>query len=145
MNTVQDNTVPTKQHRRVVHLQKAAYMAVLSYHSPGPHITLTATKSSALKQTSSRSHLEGSNMQRHPAPSPAFSLPCLVGEEGTYVPLVPAALYGCATSGRSWDADSRISLAGSMLPSSLPRSVRWRGELPGCNTALADSYTRISH
>ncbi|RLW01564.1 hypothetical protein DV515_00007829 [Chloebia gouldiae] len=55
-----------------------------------------------------------------PAPFPAFSLPCLLGEEGTYVPLVTAALYVCATSGRSWDADSRISLAGSMLPSSLP-------------------------
>lgn len=81
------------------------------------------------------------------APFPAFSLPCLVGEEGTYVPLVTAALYVCATNGRSWDADSRISLAGSILPSSLPSRVEvsWRGDLPGHNTALVDSYRRISH
>lgn len=68
-----------------------------------------------------------SRMKQHAealsAPFPALSLPCLVGEEGTYVPLVTAALYVCATNGRSWDADSRISLAGSMLPSSLPREV----------------------
>lgn len=60
---------------------------------------------------------------------PAFSLPCLVGEEGTYVPLVTAALYVCATNGRSWDADSRISLAGSILPSSLPSRERLAGEV----------------
>lgn len=63
------------------------------------------------------------------APFQAFSLPCLVGEEGTYVPLVTAALYVCATSGRSWDADSRISLAGSMLPSSLPSRERLAAEV----------------
>lgn len=69
------------------------------------------------------------NAEVLPAPFPAFSLPCLVGEEGTYVPLVTAVLYVCATNGRSWDADSRISLAGSMLPSSLPSRERLAGEV----------------
>lgn len=123
--------LPRKQQRSAIHLQEATVHHKCSF--PTAHQCSTSPRSYEKLRVEVDELRQPSRMKQYAevlsAPFPAFSLPCLVGEEGTYVPLVTAALYVCATNGRSWDADSRISLAGSILPSSLPSRERLAGEV----------------
>lgn len=144
--TTQDKTLSRKQPRQVIQIYRKllhSTSALFLLLTEAPPRTRGYAKLGADVDQLTQPSRRKQQAEVLPAPFPAFSLPCLVGEEGTYVPLVTAALYVCATSGRSCDADSRISLAGSMLPSSLPgkRGVSWRGDLSGHKAATGKYFS----
>lgn len=145
--TTQDKILPRKQrdkwsiYRKLLHTTSALFLLL----TKAPPRTRGYAKLGADVDQLTQPSRRKQQAEVLPAPFPAFSLPCLVGEEGTYVPLVTAALYVCATSGRSWDADSRISLAGSMLPSSLPGREGLAGEVIWAKSKTAFSYRKIFH